>query len=134
MVKQPMEALGVVSSIIALLELSKKTYDFIDKVARAPEECLALGRELKDFREVLIALKECVDTNPQSEVLQRLSVPEGAIKTLTKLLLELTGEEEKLESFCRFKWPFKKGEISRYITEIERHKSNFTIAITTTNL
>lgn len=58
-------ALGVVSSIIAIVELSaavgKQVYRYAECIRSAKEDVERIGRQLKDVRDILVKLQKLAD-------------------------------------------------------------------------
>lgn len=131
------ETLGIVASIIAVVQLTGKltsiSYGYIGGVKRAGKDLGELLRELGALSGVFIALQHYIDANPQSAPLQRLNDPNGPLRECTKELEELILKLEPRDGWKgvadNLRWPLKEKDTSQYISRLERHKSLFILAL-----
>lgn len=138
-----MEALGLATSIIAVIQLAGKItslgYGYISSAKRAPNDIRELLEEISSLAKTLVALKNLeLSPGKQLEALHSLDEP------LWGCLLELERLESKLKKsvgglgWRRFmssiKWPFKEAENLQIMARIERYKSLFIIALGTDHM
>ncbi|KAK0439022.1 uncharacterized protein EV420DRAFT_1651169 [Desarmillaria tabescens] len=105
------EALGITSSITALIGNVTTVIKYVKGIKKVPEECTKLLMELKH-----------TDKDPWLATLLKLG------DTFTKLTEILDGLKKKLEDAWRkkrhrVKWPFTKGDIKEDLRKIERIKT-----------
>lgn len=142
------EVLGIVSSIIGLIQLAGKVtclgYGYIGGVRRAPEDLEELVQELGSLTKALTILRNYVDSGAMagspSVTIEILNSPDGPIQGCAK---ELEILRSKLDPIGRggfrgmiesLKWPLKGEETLGHISQIERHKSLFILAFTADNM
>lgn len=129
------EVVGLVASIIALTKLSAKvsslTYAYITGVKRAPEELKRLSNELKSLTAVLNSLQAHTQEYSESIALQLLGDPlQQCLEELTKLQSGLEPETRWLrKTLSRLKRPFGLRETLEYISQVERFKTLFILAL-----
>lgn len=133
------EGLGVVASIIAIIQLTAKVtslgYDYIGGAKRAPDELRGLVDELTSLGKVLAILEKHADKNRQWTALETLNDHDGPIRRcgldLRRLQLKLDPGDGLRGMMNNLKWPFKEKETLQEISRIERHKTLFMFALNT---
>lgn len=132
------EALGLVASIIAVLQLAGKVtslgYEYINGVRWGFKDIGDLLNELGSLSKVLLTLKDYADTNLQSPALQQLNARDGPLRGCTVDLRKLQARLQPKAGIKRkidiLTWPFREHEMMECIARIERHKTLFILAIT----
>ncbi|KAI5809063.1 hypothetical protein DFH27DRAFT_542365 [Peziza echinospora] len=121
------EALGITSSIISVLELTKKCITYLKDVADCPDQLQQILNEMLLLKGILLQLDDA-KMNPEIENL--LKVP------LADFTTRLTTFNSKLEpaggrvSFRKsIIWPFKKAECKELLESVERYKTCFLVAL-----
>lgn len=131
------EVLGIVSSLVGIIQLAGQlailTQGYIGGVKRASQDITGLLNELESFGKVLCALKDYIETKPESAALLELDGPDGPLRgcarELEMLQAKLIPREGLKGMFDSLKWPLKEAETQGYILQFERHKSLFTLAL-----
>lgn len=134
------EVLGIAASIIAVLQLAGAVtimgYNYLGGVKRASNDTQDVINELHSLSQVLVALKEFADNNPQSTALQKLNTKDGPLAGCAQELkalkstLEKKGTSGLKKMVDSLTWPLKEKETAQLLARIERHKSLFTFALT----
>ncbi len=143
------EALGIASSIVALVDVSKTIFTYLKDVKEAPKERNSLSMELSGLMrwldEVRLLTGTAQPNDPWLVTIQRLSSP---VVQLTALLKDLEKEFKLTETVvkpgtnkmksqllgitkvmkCRVLWKFKKENVEDVLKKIERIKSLMIIA------
>lgn len=92
------EVLGIVASIIAVLQLNRKvtsmSYHYITGVKRAPKDLRELMEELHSLGQVLISLQDYTSKTLQSEALQKLNGQDGPLRGCVQELESLMRKME----------------------------------------
>lgn len=134
------EVVGLAASIIGVIQLTGQLagigYGYIGGVKRAPKDLRDLVRELSSLIDVLTALQDYVEENPQSPALRMLGKKDGPLQGCTEELEALKSninpkDGQKLGVRERLKWPLKDTETAQHIVRIERHKSSLSITLNT---
>lgn len=134
-----MEVVGFASSVISLLQLTGKVttlcYAYIHDVKWVSVSVDELVRELSSFTQALVALRNFMESSPQSPALQLL------VGTFRDCTLDLEGLLSKLESknrrwgkLYKLQWPIKEAETAQFIARLTRSKSILMLALTTDQL
>ena len=131
------EVVGIVSSILAILEASKKIVGFLDDAKHASVERNRLHIEILSAVTWLGALKTKVEESkaggPELSTLESLAMPDGLLVEMQKLLdsiarkLNLTDGHRSLKGALI--WPFDKKEIQEMISTVQRYNSCFVLAL-----
>ncbi|KAK0435972.1 hypothetical protein EV421DRAFT_1908255 [Armillaria borealis] len=149
------EALGVASSIVALVDVSWTIFKYLKDVKEAPKERTSLSTELSGLVHLLDEVKLFTETaqpnDPWLATMQRLSGPvvqltalledlkkefkltpsdttEKVIKPDTnKVKSRLLGKVEEVKS--RLSWTFRKESVEDALKKIERIKSLMIVAV-----
>lgn len=128
------EVLGVVSSIIGIIQLTSQVaivgWGYIAAVKGASKSIHDLIGELTSLSKVLQFVQDHANDLGQGATLEMLS------DLLQKCETELKEIHSKLElrGGCKgildsLKWPLKESEMSHHISRIERHKSLFNFVL-----
>ena len=131
------EVLGIISSILAVLEASKEILGFLDDVKHGSVERNRLHIEILSTVTWLGALKTKVEESkaggPELSTLESLAKPDGLLTEMQKLLdrmarkLNLTSGHRSLKGTLT--WPFEKREVQEMISTIQRYNSCFVLAL-----
>lgn len=139
----PVSALGVVSSVIAIWQLTgtvvSQGYSYIGALKDAPKELKALVYELTSLYDVLSVLKgqleiaQATPGNNPSSALELLDQPGGPLKSCGEILKRVQKRLGKLVGTPKLGdylvGPFKDKDIKRDIERLERLKSVFQLAL-----
>lgn len=138
------DALGIVASVIAVLQLTGKLvslgYDYIRGAIDASKDIRRLLGELHSLSNVLLILQDHArhDKTLRLTALQTLSGQNGPLEgcrlELQRLQLKLepkTGLRGKMKSLV---WPLKEKETFQHISRLEGHKNLFNLALTADQL
>lgn len=120
------EVLGIVSSILAVLEASKKIVGCLNDVKHASFERNRLHIELLSAVTWLGALKSKVEESkaggPELSTLESLAMPDGLLAEMQKLLDRIAGKLNLTTSHRSLKgaliWPFEKKEVQEMVSTI----------------
>ncbi|CAM1501783.1 Fc.00g037670.m01.CDS01 [Cosmosporella sp. VM-42] len=136
------EVVGVVASVAALLEISKKVVGYLADVKDGPKDCKRLKLELRFINGTLETLKETVEDAEidsqatWSATIRTLTEDEGPMKRLDEALnalqkiLEKAADAKGLRRIGnKFLWPFKKEDIDKWLEVIERQKGLLCLAL-----
>ena len=132
------EILGIVSSIIAIVEVSSIVIEYLKDVSGASEDVQVLIDEVKSTTTVLASLKSLLDQpavqSAWTASAKLLAVPNGpidqfqrALDLLNRKLKPATGKLRRVADAVV--WPFKKKEVSNILKSIQRQKTLFVLAI-----
>lgn len=128
-------AVGIVGSIISVLQLSAKVVKYLAATKDASVDCQRLLLEIQSVTGLLYMLKERL-AGAGSETLpwtHSLDAPEGPVTQFRQALEELVPKLLPAEGWKKvgktLSWPFKKEEIMAILGRIERQKSLFGLAL-----
>jgi Cdc6-like AAA superfamily ATPase len=131
-----MEALGLVVSIVALVESSYKLCDFVSDVKDGGKERMKLLKEVSNLCCTLDNLKERVDTSEteQTALLRILDKKDGPIHQCTEIVdnltKKLTSSEVRVGRLVqRLKWNFDKREVLEAVEQLHRIQATITQAL-----
>ncbi|PTD02375.1 hypothetical protein FCULG_00012071 [Fusarium culmorum] len=127
------EALGVASSVIAVVDLSAK---YSQAVKNAKDDIEKLGKEVAAFRATTEELKTLID-GPRSQELKasqqlRFAIEDGRsrLEKLEQQLQPSTGRNRMSRFGLRaFKWPFESKDVKGTIEDLERCRENISLAL-----
>lgn len=136
------EILGIAGSIIAVIQLTGQIislgYDYIGGVTKASKDLHNLVSELQSLGIVLLAMKEFADANPELKTLELPNRKDGPLpgcrQELQKLQHKITPRKGLRGRLDALKWPLEEKETLRHMTQIERQKSLFSLALTTDHM
>ena len=131
------EVLGVISSIIAILELGGVVIDCVHKTKSASADSERLLLEISSINGFLASLKELISRAESQDLwldtVKSLGTPQGPIAQYDSALKRL---EVKLKPAVSWKkagkalrWPFEKAEVTEILGSIERQKALFALAL-----
>lgn len=129
------EALGIASSIIAILELSSKIAGYAKAVGGADEERQKFACELSILEDILRRLQTKVEPNAQtqgSKLSATTSLLQAPIKQLEELLRCLEKKlpkSEDAQSSPRLLWPWTHEEIATTLNTTTRCMSYIHFAL-----
>ncbi|KAG8526588.1 uncharacterized protein KY384_008789 [Bacidia gigantensis] len=135
------DPLSIAASIIAVLHLSTKVFDYLHNVKNAPHERVRLRDELSAACLPLYIIKERLDQQgnrgSHGTSVQLLGGSDGPLERFERLLEQLASrlapKDGKLktvrEAVRVISWPFKNEEIRATLSTLERQKSLFHLAL-----
>ena len=134
------EALGVVASIIAILQLSDVVVGYLNDVRSASKESNALLIEISATSGVLTTLEKLIrvqdtEASPWLPTVKLLGAQDGPLQLYGSALKRM---EELLEPCVKMHrlgsiliWPFKQKEAQKLLEKIQRQHGMFNLALTT---
>ena len=129
------EALGVVGSIVTVLQLSTKVVEYLSTIKDASEDRQRLLAEIYSSIGLLYMLKEQSQRAGPERIAttQSLGAPGGPVEQFHHALEELVPKLFPVKGLKKagkvLSWPFKKEEIMAILRRIERQKSLFSLAL-----
>jgi hypothetical protein len=131
------EVLGVVGSIIGILQLTGTVVNYLSDVQDASKDCSKILIEISSVNGFLFSLKDLVVRAELGETwldtARSLGVPNGplaqfklALERLATHLKPVVGLKKAGKALV---WPFKKGEVMDILSTIERQKTLFILAL-----
>jgi hypothetical protein len=144
------ETLGVVGSIIAIVQISQAVISFcqfyIDAVGGASSDLRAILVEVSTLKGIAESLKYLTRPNvANSALLNQLAAITGPVEGCKKALKELEtlfppavvsandqrSKQRKLDAVVvALAWPLKRGKAKKLLQEIIQHKTTITLALT----
>jgi hypothetical protein len=130
----PITVVGLVSAAASLVDavigvftrLSRYSLD----VKAAPRHSEELRNEVDALFRLLPNLRDAIEAGIDETKKEDLRSDITQLETVLRSLMEKTS---KVEGFKRLKWPFKETENARYISRIERFKTNFGLVMSVGN-
>lgn len=127
--------MGIAGSIAGLIQLTgwvaNAAYSYFGSIKDARKDIEGLWNELKALEKVLRELEKSPSYS-QSNARSTLDEPfQRCFLELDELQLKLKPRKRTLNWIHRCKWPLQEKETGVVIARIERHKSLFTLALTT---
>lgn len=131
------EAIGLAASIISVIQLTNQVADlswgYIVSVKEASNSIHGLRDELSNLSKVLGAIPDYAEDSKQAATLEMLNGKDGLLQKcaedLRKLQVKLEPKSGVKQMIENLKWPLKETETSRYISQIGRYKSLFSLAL-----
>ncbi|KAK0432022.1 hypothetical protein EV421DRAFT_1851169 [Armillaria borealis] len=130
------DALGIASSIISLIDVSKTIVEYLKDVKEAPKERDELNRELSNLAIYLDTVHRLTQTaaadDPWLQTVQRLSGPFAQLDELLKSVktkLEPAPDGPMGRMRQRLLWKFSKESAEDSLKKIERIKSLVLVAV-----
>ncbi|KAK5117920.1 hypothetical protein LTR85_008694 [Meristemomyces frigidus] len=134
------EVLGVVASIVSVLQLSKGVVDYLKSVHDAPRERRDLVVLLTQMRALLYTLKDLVQSVADDDWSSTLRSLSGADSPLTMFNTGLEDIARILSmpvgtaggayaAIGKFKWPFEERRLKKLFASLERLKTHFQLAV-----
>ena len=107
------EALGIASSIIAILDLSSKIVGYAKAVSGADEERQKFARELSILEDILRRLQTKLESHGQSQSSQAINLLWAPVKEMEQLLQTLEKKLPKTRNAqsSRLLWPWTHEEV-----------------------
>ncbi|KAJ6514081.1 ankyrin repeat domain-containing protein [Mycena vulgaris] len=118
------EALGIVASIIQLVDTALKARESLKDFRDAPKEQEKLFLEMEGLRPLLAVLLKRVVDNPSSNGFQQVAGPLTVFKTTMEEFTRKLGPRDSMSKFTRkITWTlWSKKEAVNYLEELERIK------------
>ncbi|KAF7335665.1 SesA domain-containing protein [Mycena venus] len=120
------ETLGIVASILQLVDTALKIREHIQDFRHAPEEQQKLLSEMDNLRPLLQELETRIAGNPSSAIIQKMSSPLTAFKlTLEQFIQKLKPVEGRLLKFWKqLNWSLEnKKEALERLKKFEQFKT-----------
>jgi hypothetical protein len=120
------ETLGIVTSILQLVEAALKAREYIEDFRNAPQEQQKLLSEMDNLRPLLKELQSHIAGSPSSAVIQEMKSPLGDFQlTLEQFTEKLRPGDGVWSKFSkRLKWTmWSKAESKEYLDKFEQFKS-----------
>ena len=119
--------LGIASSIIAIIDFSRKIINYAQAVESAEIDKQRLICELQQIKDIVERLRQR-DIRAEGEKMNLLEQPIKELEQLLKgLANNLPANANTMGS--RLVWPFKQKEIDGTLQAIERYKSSITVVL-----
>jgi hypothetical protein len=120
------EVLGIVASILQLIDTALKGRDYIVGFIHAPQEQQKLLSEMESLRPLLEELQNCIAGNPLSGKIQQMKSPladfQSTMSQFTEKLLPGNGPLSKFSKQLKWTlWSMK--EANEYLCKFEQFKS-----------
>lgn len=134
------ELVALIASIASLIQITGQvgiaSHGYIGAVKEADKDIDNLCQELTALGNVLAKLEQQASaTNSQASALSELDTPlQRCIAEMKDLQSKLKPKSGLRKVFRRLKWPLKEKETAQAISQIERHKSLFNLALTADQL
>lgn len=145
-----MEALGLVASVIAIVQISSKIVSlcqfYIGSIDGAPQELRVILIEVSTLKAIAESLQYLTQPDvSSSDLLKQLADVEGPIEGCKKALKELekllppqpatgngpSSKRRKLDTAAKtLGWPFIAGRAKKLLQEIMQHKATINLALT----
>jgi len=126
-------ALGLLSSIIAVLQLSSKAVEYLSNAKGAHEERGRLLREIVSVTGLLTVLRsksEAWKFEDWSETVRLVQSPIQQTKELIEKILPKLQPKSGIKKIGKqLIWPFQKGEVLEIIASLERYQRYFLLAL-----
>jgi hypothetical protein len=131
------DPLSISASIVTLLQLTGTVVKYINDVGDASKDCARILVEISSVYGLLFSLKDLADRADSQDsglaTLRALAVPEGPLAQLRSDLEQLATRLRPAAGFRRagkaLAWPFTKGEIRDALSNVERQKTLFILAL-----
>jgi hypothetical protein len=131
------EALGLATSILAVLRLSGTVVQYLHQLTSVSEDRQRILTEVTSISGLLYCLKDLAErgqwTNTWTMTISSLNVPDGPLEQLRNALERLV---EKLAPATGLKrvgkiliWPLQKEDVKDILNTIERQKTLFGLAL-----
>ncbi|KIV80417.1 hypothetical protein PV11_07917 [Exophiala sideris] len=140
------EPLSIIASLIAVAQISGEVvslcYSYRKSLKNASKQIMKLADEVKSLRDVLEQLINIVDQQaletPQLVTISRLAVKDGPLAQAVRELEALQGRLKPAtfgKAFVKLlKWPLEEQEVTMILTQINRWKTTFMLAVTVDHL
>ena len=131
----PVSAIGLVASIVQLIETTSKVIKYVNEVNDAPKEKLSLASEAANLVPLLMTLKQRAETSsstdPWFSSVKSLGLSGGPLAELQALMEQLGGKLKlrKKKLGGNLLWPSDQKECIALLAKIERVKSLIALAM-----
>ena len=129
--------LGLTASVFQLIGTTIKALEYLSDVKDGKEERTELSLQLRLLEELLHKLEEKAKSSKDgsftwiAEANGPLLQIKAAMETIIKQLQIGTGARKVLDSAL---WPYRRRQITRFLTQVEALKSTITLALAEENL
>ncbi|KAJ7735413.1 ankyrin repeat-containing domain protein [Mycena maculata] len=120
------ETLGIVTSVLQLVDTASKARDYIKDFHNAPAEQQKVFTEIAELIPLLTELKTCVEDSPSATSFQHIATPLDKFKTMMEhFMAKFTPPDGRLSKFSKqLTWTlWNKKEAKEYLVEFESVKS-----------
>ena len=132
------DPLSIVSSISALLQLTRAVVHFLSDISGTSESRQNILNEVSSLSDLLVILIEVTKRSHQSHT---WSTTRKSLSHLDGPLVQCQKEMERLKSKLKrtkfgevLTWPFENDEINKILKAIERQKTSFVLSLQTDHL
>jgi len=126
-------AIGLLASIIAVLQLSSKAVEYLSNAKNAHEERGKLQREILIVAGLLTVLQSKSEEwkyENWSETVKLLESPVQQTRELIEKILPKLQQESGIKKIGKqLIWPFQKGEVIEVVASLERYQQYFLLAL-----
>ncbi|KAF7502216.1 hypothetical protein GJ744_006438 [Endocarpon pusillum] len=130
------EPLGIVASIIAVLQLTTTAVKYLNDVKDGPSERVRILAEISTIRGLLHTFKDFAESTEPGDTslatIKSLNVPDGPLDqfkaALERLLSKLKPAHGVKKVARALTWSLEKGEVITILSQIERQKALFLLA------
>jgi len=132
------EALGIVSSIISILQATQTVITYVREVDASSQERSDILSEANNLFRFFLVLKDKIPDRPQPRdpwytTLKSFEAPDGPLEQLKVLLERLASKLKCAKVFKKFGnalfWPFRRQEVKEILDSIERQKNLISLAL-----
>ena len=132
------EVIGVVGSIVGILQLTGVVVGYLNSVKEASNDCNRLMVEISSTSGLLHGLKALLaeletDETTWSATIRSLASPNSPLDQLRATLERLSKHLKPLAGLKlvgrSLVWPFKKGEVKDILRAVERQKNSLILAL-----
>lgn len=136
-----MAEIGLVLSVASLLQLSNlvltRCVDYVDNVKNAPTDINKIINEVSGLEFILKRLSNLASSDENDARLASLKalheLPTGPFNACSEALGEMAKKLEKISGSGvvrrRLMWPFEGGKVEELLSNLEKHKSTFMLAL-----
>lgn len=137
-----MAGLAAAASIFNVIQISGQVFDlcrtYYSGVKDARDDIRRLRSEVMSLQDVLIHLQDLADCPKPPKSLDLLNAPDGPLQQcqveLERLVAKLEPAKDKVAmkqfGLRALKWPFSSKDINKTIEMMQRHSTNFNLALT----
>lgn len=124
------DPLSTTASLIAILQATVISFNYIQGVRHATSDRIELKSELESLTGILTAVHSHASANPDSTILRTFDPTlRECLSDITKLHAKLMPKGLLRRGMSRLRWPLKDKEISQHMDKIERLKSSISLAM-----
>lgn len=128
--------MGIAGVSAQALQICYTMYQYYRGVKHAPKDMKSILNELETLHPLLSNLRDLAITNPEMVAVQvfgnkdrALDQYQTALEELVKVLKKSLGSKGLQRRLETLLWPLREGETLKYLTQIERIKQTFIIAL-----